>query len=304
MIGTVYRITSTVNGQSYIGATHRPVEARWCEHRSELERKAHHNHKILNHYKEYGDVFTYHVIESVEANEQELLDLEAKYIIQYDSVENGFNLSYGWKGCTGYINEEHRVIPPNDAQFIKNLTHFKILEYKKIAKLYNVDVNTIISIAKGRSYKELKINFDSYEDYEWHQWVARKYRFEQYGDRVKWLYEHFKSNPEIITLSRAERKVLTPEGLKNSLLKDDYEYEEMIKYILHRNNTNKKIVEQRKSEECLLILNELVKDNNCRRVAKKLGMSEKKVGSTKNGAQYSKFHQELREKVKNLPRKR
>lgn len=300
MIGTIYRITSTVNGQSYIGSTHRPVEERWYEHYRELERNNHHNFKMAEHFLECGDVFGYYVIETLDIDEKGLIELETNYIKKYDSVNNGFNLSYG-QGSLGVPNPG-RAISEESAQLLVNLSIFRILETKQLAKNLGVTQAAVRSVLNRNTYKEYKIRIDSYEKYLELQQLAEEYRFREVGEKIKWMHKYLKDNPGITTLPRRIRKILRPEGLTTSYLFGDYAYQDMIEYILDRVKRNKELEQQRKSDECKTILEELLKDNNCKRVAKKLGFSEKKVGGTKNGAQYAKFHQELRKRVLSLPR--
>ena len=74
------------NNVSYIGCT-TDINKRKEEH------KEHNTHKFGRALKQYGyDNFKFEILETVNFSEkQELYDIEDMYIINYDSIRNGFN---------------------------------------------------------------------------------------------------------------------------------------------------------------------------------------------------------------------
>lgn len=297
---TIYKIQSTVNGKVYIGLTSREVNARWIEHKCELKRNKHHNKFLQNHYNKYGDVLEYSVIHKGSYSGKEALSVEMKYIKKYKSTDKdkGFNLSEGGKGCFGYANEASRVLTKNQAQYIKNLSFFKIHEYYKLAEKYNCEKHTVISIAKGLNYKDVKINFKSYDEFLWYEQEAEKYRLSDLGDRIIFLYNYYQENPDIMQLSRSIRQKIRPESLKTSWLKDDYKYKDMIQYIIKRCENDKLRVIESRIKETEDILRLLIEGNNCRETAKILNITPEKVNRIKLGKQYPNYCIELREKLK------
>ena len=297
---TIYKIQSTVNGKVYIGLTSREVNARWIEHKCELKRNKHHNKFLQNHYNKYGDVLEYSVIHKGSYSGKEALSVEMKYIKKYKSTDKdkGFNLSEGGKGCFGYANEASRVLTKNQAQYIKNLSFFKIHEYYKLAEKYNCEKHTVISIAKGLNYKDVKINFKSYDEFLWYEQEAEKYRLSDLGDRIIFFFYFYQETPDIMQLSRSIRQKIRPESLKTSWLKDDYKYKDMIQYIIKRCENDKLRVIESRIKETEDILKLLIEGNNCRETAKILNITPEKVNRIKLGKQYPNYCIELREKLK------
>lgn len=87
----IYKFTHVETGRSYIGQTIQNPNRRRLEHicESRSSKKTYHFHNAL---KKYGiDAFTFEVIASASSIE-ELNILEEKFVIQYDSISNGFNI--------------------------------------------------------------------------------------------------------------------------------------------------------------------------------------------------------------------
>lgn len=62
----VYRIRNTVTGCVYIGATTRPMRARWRQHADNLRAKRHSNRRMQADWIEYGEsAFVFEVVEVV-----------------------------------------------------------------------------------------------------------------------------------------------------------------------------------------------------------------------------------------------
>lgn len=86
----VYTITNTQTNRIYIGITAQNFKARWAVHQSSLRRGAHHNVKLQEDWRRYGeDTFKFQVLEFVE-NSRELYMIERSFI--WSAVENGVDL--------------------------------------------------------------------------------------------------------------------------------------------------------------------------------------------------------------------
>jgi group I intron endonuclease len=98
--GYIYTITNTVNGKKYVGQAV-DYKNRWRSHRSNLKKGTHGNKYLQNSYNKYGaEAFEYRVIAVVDI---ELLDeSEITFIKQFDSYNNGYNLTLGGGGTRGY----------------------------------------------------------------------------------------------------------------------------------------------------------------------------------------------------------
>jgi len=94
----IYKITNTINNKVYIGESMN-IEERWDTHKEDLNSGIHHSYKLQNDYNEYKlDKFIFEIIEEINYDEKSfvhkliLLALEDRYIKQYDSIDNGYNI--------------------------------------------------------------------------------------------------------------------------------------------------------------------------------------------------------------------
>lgn len=90
----IYKFTHIDSGRCYIGQTIQLPEQRKAEHlsNSKYSTKEYHFHNAL---KKYGaNAFTFEVIDTAPTL-HELNMLEEKYILLYDSINNGFNIRNG-----------------------------------------------------------------------------------------------------------------------------------------------------------------------------------------------------------------
>jgi len=104
----IYKITNRINGKIYIGQTIRPVEKRYYEHfkysinnpdRSKCV-------KLSRAIVKYGaENFDTEIVDTA-ITRKELNEKETKWIIFYDSVNNGYNLTSG--GDNNPVSEETR----------------------------------------------------------------------------------------------------------------------------------------------------------------------------------------------------
>lgn len=101
MIG-IYGIHNTVTDTWYVGQSI-DIQTRWCQHRNELYKKVHHNTHLQRAYIKYGsNAFEWVVLE--ECTEDELNELESKWISKKDSFYNGYNQTLGGDGFRGFVN--------------------------------------------------------------------------------------------------------------------------------------------------------------------------------------------------------
>lgn len=100
-MGTIYKITNTVNGLIYIGQTTQTIEERWINHISGVNEKPH--IKLRKAILEFGP--ENFIIEALEENISDIdLDVrEIYWIKQLDSIKNGYNMTMGGKGGNTYI---------------------------------------------------------------------------------------------------------------------------------------------------------------------------------------------------------
>ncbi len=103
MEGFIYKVTNIITNESYIGQTTRDLEKRWTNHKyAAFTSNASDYHRPLYYsMREYGiENFIMEVVEKIErGNDKDLLSvlniLEKKYIKEFDTRRNGFNIERG-----------------------------------------------------------------------------------------------------------------------------------------------------------------------------------------------------------------
>lgn len=90
----IYKFTNKINGKAYIGVTNREFEVRKCEHVSfSIKNPKFKFHRAIkkygiNNFKE--EILISGIITKLEAN-----NLEIKFIKEYDTYKNGYNMTQG-----------------------------------------------------------------------------------------------------------------------------------------------------------------------------------------------------------------
>ena len=103
--GKIYCVTNSVNGKKYIGQTKRSVEARWKQHVRLSQRSSHYFHRAIN---KYGiDAFAVSTLVTGVRSADELDVLERKFIIEYRTLSEGYNLTTGGEG--GYTRSDSTI---------------------------------------------------------------------------------------------------------------------------------------------------------------------------------------------------
>ena len=138
MIG-IYKITNTTNNKCYIGQS-RDIEARWAKHLSAY--KSSPDWELYRAFKKYGiSAFKFEIIE--ECSIEELNEREIYWIAQYDSFNNGYNMTLGGEACNG---TNDKVVYQYDlsGRFMK--------EYKSAhdaARENNIQFTNICKVCRG-----------------------------------------------------------------------------------------------------------------------------------------------------------
>lgn len=103
-MGQIYKITNILNGQVYIGQTKYTAIGRYKAHMSTYK-----NTRFYNSIHKYGqENFVLEVLAD-NVKDEDLDELEIKYIAEYDSYYNGYNETLGGQGTHGYVfTEEDR----------------------------------------------------------------------------------------------------------------------------------------------------------------------------------------------------
>lgn len=137
MIG-IYKITNLINKKIYIGQSIH-IERRWQEHCQPSSRSL-----IGKAIQKYGkEHFTFQILE--ECREEQLDDLEEKYIFKYNSiVPNGYNIETAAKGKTSFVFYDQEVF----SDIVKDIISDK-LTFTSIAEKYDLSRRTIQRINRG-----------------------------------------------------------------------------------------------------------------------------------------------------------
>ncbi len=97
--GLIYHLCNQATGKSYIGATIQPLSRRWNKHVSVALKGGCDCPKLHPEIRLYGrDAFDVKVL-AYARDADELIELEEKFIRQFDTVEQGYNVLYGRKAC-------------------------------------------------------------------------------------------------------------------------------------------------------------------------------------------------------------
>lgn len=125
----IYKITNIVNGKVYIGQTTKTLEHRKAGHLQAAKDGL--NRHLYNAMRKYGfENFKFEEICKT-SSKSELNYLEAKYIIEYDSVRNGYNMGYGGDNNVMFsekVKSKHDAIMRTDdvrLKISKSMTEYR-----------------------------------------------------------------------------------------------------------------------------------------------------------------------------------
>ena len=101
----VYRIVNNINGKMYVGQSIN-IKARWKDHINTLNRNDSHSVLLQRAWNKYGqENFSFEILEL--CTEDMLDEVESKYIIFYNTIQNGYNIESGGNK-NKHLSEETR----------------------------------------------------------------------------------------------------------------------------------------------------------------------------------------------------
>lgn len=106
-IGYIYKIINKINSKVYIGQTARTIEIRWQEHikSAKYDYRADYDTKIHRAMRKYG-IKNFSIKKIEECPIEQLHCRERYWINYYNSIYNGYNISFGGEGNQKYSPEE------------------------------------------------------------------------------------------------------------------------------------------------------------------------------------------------------
>lgn len=133
-VGKVYKIVNKINNKVYIGCTINSLNERFYEH---LYRcfKTDYKSKLYSSIKKYGKE-NFEIILLEECSSDVLYKTEKKYIIEYNSYEQGMNSTFGGEGCLGYQHSSEIK-----EKISKNLKNGKSHRGKTYEEIYGENKN-------------------------------------------------------------------------------------------------------------------------------------------------------------------
>lgn len=143
MIG-IYKITNLQNGHCYIGQSV-DIARRWSEHKTNSKGGC--KYPLYLAFQKYGlDNFSFEVLEECKIEELDLKEIA--FIKEFDSYNNGYNLTTG--GQFGNSNNCVKI-SKEDINIIYDLLMNSEITQREIAKIFNVGEDTISEINQGRT---------------------------------------------------------------------------------------------------------------------------------------------------------
>ncbi|WP_154990402.1 GIY-YIG nuclease family protein [Priestia megaterium] len=151
--GLIYLCTNLINGKKYIGKTIQGFNNRIAQHKYRSTTKE--NSILYNSIRKHGwDNFKWEVLEYAYSNE-ELSEQEKKYIKEYNTFfknKNGYNMTYGGEGTTGY-----GIINEDVVYQIKELLRDTSLSTREICESLNIKREIVESVYYGSSWSHVQV---------------------------------------------------------------------------------------------------------------------------------------------------
>lgn len=161
-----YKIENNNDHKAYIGVTTN-LQIRRNKHFNFLRQNKHWNPKLQEAYNRNGlQAFTFEQIDEMDTEDEELAyNREKELIIEYDSVNSGYNVVLGKHGrpSSAHFTEEqvYQILAAN--YFTKRCG-------TKIAECIGCPRGTISNITRGINYHDYYLNFHAMTDDEKHQY--------------------------------------------------------------------------------------------------------------------------------------
>lgn len=185
----VYLITNLVNNKKYVGITHNSIEHRFQEHLAKSRNK-NANWKLPRAIRKYGqDNFKVELLED-NISKENIGERENYYITYYDSINNGYNMTEGGAGTSGYKHDPERV---------KSYIH-KIITLERNAK--------ISEALKGRPFDEEHKKKLSVSMKEFHKTHDNSFKGKQHTQETKDKIGSKNTKHKVLMLDRITEEII------------------------------------------------------------------------------------------------
>lgn len=173
IISGIYLITNTINNKKYVGQSWDIVQ-RWINHKSSLRGGYHGNVHLQNSWNKYGEEnFTFSILSQCKTQD-ELDELEIKYIKHFDSANQQFGYNDELGGCgAGKKSEDAKKhlslvkrgilasLSKDDVRHIK-MAIFLGIDRKEIYEQFNTNRAVITAICVGQTYSYILPELTTY----------------------------------------------------------------------------------------------------------------------------------------------
>lgn len=161
----IYKIYS--HDKVYIGSS-RCLYRRWSGHKRGLLRNIHFNKKLQSFYNEHGErSLTFEVIEFCSI--ENLYDKEKYYIMKFNSIQGGFNISAPYKNSGTKLSEEHKR---KIREGHRKSKHINVVAFLK--NLEKARVGFKVGIESGSlNMKTVRLGFKTSEETKLKQRIAK-----------------------------------------------------------------------------------------------------------------------------------
>jgi len=241
----IYKVTNRIDDKCYIGQTVKTLKQRKSAHKTRMK-KSNRKHYFYNALRKHGwDNFKWEVLCECKSK-KEMDEMEFHYIKQYDSYNNGYNMTWGGEGNVGWIPSEKTKKKISDAHKGRNNGPCTDERKKNISKSligYKHSEETKKKISDA--HKGMKLGPMS-EEQKWKISKANtgKKRTKEQKQKMSEIHKMYKNTKEYKDWFMKNSPLLTPEirkkATKSRIKNGNYGHSEETKKKISEGNRGKK----------------------------------------------------------------
>lgn len=191
----IYFIINQITGDRYVGQTTN-FSRRKQEHLSKLKENRHPNIKLQAAFNKYGEEnFIIEKIAFDNITKEELDQCEINYIKQYDSFQNGYNLTEGGTGgdTKSKLNFEQFCFAYFGNNKYAGMT-------SRTGRYLNVDSSCISALTKGKSYDKFREQALKLPQEEKEEYILKFEKELNLKEKVPWVKQETLNNDETLKI--------------------------------------------------------------------------------------------------------